>query len=135
MKDSSGVYHLNVKSNTSRLTAVGLTTGTIFRGLMTERINSRAEDYLNMDVRTADMIAAIDVHEPLVGISLNTWKVAVRLSVAPCTSTIGDSPVTVMVSSRLPTRISPSMVAVKLAEMSTASRLTVEKPVSVRVTE
>jgi hypothetical protein len=56
IKDSSGVYHLNVKSNTSGLTAVGLTNGAFFRGMMTERINSRAEDYLNEDVRTADII-------------------------------------------------------------------------------
>ena len=55
-KDSSGVYHLSIKSNTSNLTGVGLTTGTFFRGLMTERVNSRAEDYLNMDVRTSDII-------------------------------------------------------------------------------
>ena len=55
-KDSSGVYHLSIKSNTSELTAVGLTTGTFYRGLMTERVNSRAEDYLNMDLRTADII-------------------------------------------------------------------------------
>jgi hypothetical protein len=55
-QDSSGVYHLSIKSNTSNLSAVGLTTGTFFRGLMTERVNSRAEDYLNMDVRTADII-------------------------------------------------------------------------------
>ena len=55
-KDSSGVFHLNIKSNTSDLTAVGMTTGTFYRGLMTERVNSRAEDYLNMDVRTADII-------------------------------------------------------------------------------
>lgn len=56
MKDSAGVYHLNIKSNTSGLTAVGQTTGTFFRGVMTERVNSRAEDYSNMDVRTADII-------------------------------------------------------------------------------
>ena len=56
MKDSSGVSHLNIKANTSNLTAVGLTTGTFYRGLMTERVNSRAEDYLNMDLRTADII-------------------------------------------------------------------------------
>ncbi len=55
-KDSSGVYHLSIKSNTSGLTALGLTSGTFFRGLMTERVNSFAEDYLNMDVRTADII-------------------------------------------------------------------------------
>jgi hypothetical protein len=55
-KDASGVYHLNIKSNTSGLTAVGLTSGSFFRGLMTERINSRAEDYLNMNVRTAEII-------------------------------------------------------------------------------
>jgi len=55
-KDSSGVFHLNIKANTSNLTAVGLATGTFYRGLMTERVNSRAEDYLNMDLRTADII-------------------------------------------------------------------------------
>jgi hypothetical protein len=55
-KDSSGVYHLSIKSNTSNLTGVGQTTGAFFRGVMTERVNSRAEDYLNMDVRTADII-------------------------------------------------------------------------------
>ena len=55
-KDSAGVFHFSIKSNTSNLTATGLTTGTFFRGLMTERVNSRAEDYLNMDLRTADII-------------------------------------------------------------------------------
>jgi hypothetical protein len=55
-QDSSGVFHLNFKSATSGLTAVGLTSGTFSRGLMTEHITSRAEDYLNMDVRTADII-------------------------------------------------------------------------------
>ena len=55
-QDASGVYHFNFKSATSGLTAVGLTTGTFFRGLMTERITSRAEDYLNEDLRTADII-------------------------------------------------------------------------------
>jgi hypothetical protein len=55
-QDSSGVSHLNIKSNTSGLTAVGLTSGTFFRGLMTEHVNSRAEDYLNEDLRTADII-------------------------------------------------------------------------------
>ena len=55
-QDASGVSHLSIKSNTSELTAVGLTSGTFFRGMMTERVNSRAEDYLNMNLRTADII-------------------------------------------------------------------------------
>ena len=55
-QDPSGVIHFSVKSATSGLTAVGLTTGTSFRGLMTERITARAEDYLNEDVRTDDII-------------------------------------------------------------------------------
>jgi hypothetical protein len=67
-KDSSGVYHLNVKSNTSGLTAIGLTSGSFFRGLMTERINSRAEDYLNMNVRTADILRFV---APTSGTSLS----------------------------------------------------------------
>jgi hypothetical protein len=55
-EDASGVLHLNIKSNTADLNAVGLTSGTLFRGTMAERINSRAEDYLNSDVRIADVI-------------------------------------------------------------------------------
>ena len=55
-QDSSGVFHLNIKSNTSGLSAVGLTTGTFFRGLMTEHVTSRAADNLNEDVRTTDII-------------------------------------------------------------------------------
>jgi hypothetical protein len=55
-QDSSGVSHLSIKSNTSGLTAVGLTSGTFFRGLMTEHVISRAADYLNEDLRTADII-------------------------------------------------------------------------------
>ena len=55
-QDASGVFHFNLKSATSGLTAVGLTSGTFFRGLMTEHINARAEDYLNEDVRTNDII-------------------------------------------------------------------------------
>ena len=56
MQDASGVFHLNIKSATSGLTAVGLTSGTFFRGMMTEHVTSRAEDYLNEDVRIADII-------------------------------------------------------------------------------
>jgi len=55
-QDGSGIYHFSIKSNTSNLIAVGLTSGTFFRGTMGERINSRAEDYLNSDVRISDMI-------------------------------------------------------------------------------
>jgi hypothetical protein len=55
-QDSSGVFHFNFKSATSGLTAVGLTSGKLFRGVMTEHITSRAEDYLNEDVRTSDII-------------------------------------------------------------------------------
>ena len=58
--DGSGVSHLNIKSNTSNLTAVGQTSGTFFRGSMAERINSRAEDYLNSDVRIADVIRFVE---------------------------------------------------------------------------
>lgn len=54
--DGAGVTHLNIKSNTSNLTAVGQTSGTFFRATMAERINSRAADYLNSDVRIADVI-------------------------------------------------------------------------------
>jgi len=55
-QDGSGVIHLNIKSNTSGLTGVGLTSGTVFRGMMAEHISSRAEDNLNEDVRITDMI-------------------------------------------------------------------------------
>lgn len=56
IKDSSGVYHLSIKSNTIGITGVGLTTGAFFRGLMTERVNARADDNLSEDVRAADII-------------------------------------------------------------------------------
>jgi len=58
-QDGSGVYHFSVKSSTSNLTAVGLASGELFRGTMGERINSRAEDYLNSDLRISDMIRFI----------------------------------------------------------------------------
>src|SRR5688572_25117807 len=51
-----------------------------------------------------------------------------------CTSTMGDSPVTVMVSVSSPTRRSMLMVAVKDPSRATPSRLTVEKPDSENVT-
>ena len=49
-------------------------------------------------------------------------------------STIGLSPVTVMVSSTAPTRISALMFDVKFGDTSTASRLTVLNPGSANVT-
>ena len=51
-----------------------------------------------------------------------------------CTSTIGDSPVTVTVSSSAPTFSSASTVAVNVPVSSMPSRRTVLKPVSVNVT-
>ena len=58
-QDGSGVSHLSIKSSTSNLTAVGLTSGEFFRGTMGERINSRAADYLNSDLRISDVIRFI----------------------------------------------------------------------------
>jgi hypothetical protein len=51
-----------------------------------------------------------------------------------CVSTIGERPVTVIVSSSAPTFNSPLTVAVKPAESSMPSRLTVLNPASVNVT-
>jgi hypothetical protein len=52
-----------------------------------------------------------------------------------CTSTIGDSPVTVTVSWSSPTLRSAFTVATKLPDSSMPSRLTVVKPGSVNVSE
>jgi len=51
-----------------------------------------------------------------------------------CTSTIGDSPVTVIVSVSSPTRRSTLIVAVKDPSRATPSRFTVENPDSEYVT-
>ena len=51
------------------------------------------------------------------------------------TSTIGLSPVTVTVSSRPPTRMSASTVAVKLPVSTMPSRFRLANPGSVNVTE
>lgn len=56
VQDGAGVSHLNIKSNTSGLTAVGQTSGTFFRATMSEHVNSRAEDILNEDIRASDII-------------------------------------------------------------------------------
>ncbi len=53
---------------------------------------------------------------------------------ACCTSTTGDAPDTVTVSSSAPTRSSALTGAVKFAGSSTPSRFTVENPGSVKVT-
>ena len=52
---------------------------------------------------------------------------------ACCTSTMGASPVTVMVSSRAPTSISTSIVIAKSDGSASPSRTTVEKPARVNV--
>ena len=59
-QDATGVIHLDITSNTSGLTGVGQTSGTFFRGMMAERTNSRAVDYLNEDVRTTDVIRFVE---------------------------------------------------------------------------
>jgi hypothetical protein len=64
-QDASGVTHLNIKSNTSGLIAVGLTSGTLFRGHMSEHVNARAEDELNEDVRTTDIIRFVAAGSPV----------------------------------------------------------------------
>ncbi len=51
-----------------------------------------------------------------------------------CTSTIGVSPVTVIVSSSVPTFMSAFTSTVPEPPSSTASRLTILKPVSVKLT-
>ena len=68
------------------------------------------------------------------GIAVSTSLSTTVCTRALCTSTIGDSPVTVMVSSRLPTRRSPLTVATKSPVSSMPSRLTVLNPGSVKVT-
>ena len=70
-----------------------------------------------------------------VGTASSTCRVSTTCCTALCTSTTGDAPVTLIVSSSAPTFISPLMVAVKLVGSSTASRLKVLKPGSEKVTE
>ena len=56
-------------------------------------------------------------------------------AVVLCTSTSGLAPVTVIVSSIPPTAISASILAVNPAVSTTPSRMIVEKPGSVKLTE
>ena len=69
------------------------------------------------------------------GMALMMSRVSTRCWTTFCTSTMGDSPVTVMVSSSAPTRISVLTVAVNDDVSSMPSRLLVLKPGSVNVTE
>ena len=66
----------------------------------------------------------------------SAWIMSVFITISRlvfCTSTTGDAPVTVTVSSMAPTRISIGIVAVCVPDSSTASRLTVANPGSVKV--
>jgi hypothetical protein len=69
-----------------------------------------------------------------VGIASMMSRVTTRCVTTFCTSTVGVSPVTVIVSSSEPTRRSTLMFAVNDAVSSTPSRRTVLKPCSANVT-
>ena len=69
------------------------------------------------------------------GIAESTSRSMICCTRVLCTSTTGDSPVTVIVSSSLPTLRSPFTVATKLPDSSMPSRLTVLKPGTDIVTE
>ena len=69
------------------------------------------------------------------GIAASTSLLTVCCFFALCTSTIGVSPVTVIVSSSAPTFRSALTVATNVPVSSMPSRLTVLKPGSVNVTE
>ena len=56
------------------------------------------------------------------------------MRVVPWTSTIGDAPVTVIVSATPPTFMSASILITPVPDTITPSRLTTENPVSVKVT-
>ena len=69
------------------------------------------------------------------GIAARTSRSRICCDRVLCTSTIGDSPVTVTVSSSVPTRRSTFTVATKFPDSSIPSRLTVLKPCNETVTE
>ena len=68
-----------------------------------------------------------------VGIASSVSRFSTCDLVVLCTSTTGDAPVTVSVSSSAPTFISAFTVMVKSDGSSRPSRLTVENPPSVKV--
>jgi len=70
----------------------------------------------------------------LLGIASSRSRVTVVCCPTFWTSTTGAVPVTVMVSSTVPTRISPFTVAVNAVVSSTPSRLKVLNPGRVKVT-
>src|ERR1043166_1256219 len=85
-------------------------------------------------MKTPGIMAANWYIVPPFGIDLIRSGVTARAVTTPCTSTSGDSPVTVTVSATAPTFISALIAAVKLASTSTPSRLIVPKPGSVKLT-
>ena len=82
----------------------------------------------------AGVIAAKLTKLRSVGSASITSRDAVLFCTTFCTSTIGLSPVTVIVSSTVPTFMSALTFAVNAVVSSIPSRLTVLKPVSVNVT-
>ena len=68
------------------------------------------------------------------GMAVSTSLSTMVCTRALWTSTVGDSPVTVIVSSRLPTRRSALTVATNSPRSSMLSRFTTLKPGSVKVT-
>ena len=70
----------------------------------------------------------------LLGIAAKVSLSIVRVVCELCTSTTGDSPLTVIVSVNAPTRRSALIVATKFPSSATLSRLKVLKPLSVKVT-
>jgi len=45
IQDGNGVYHLEIRANTSQLTGTGATTGDSYRGSESEHVTARAADY------------------------------------------------------------------------------------------
>ena len=82
---------------------------------------------------TTDEVALYEIRKKIQPRAVHGWFARWRLALV--TSTIGLSPVTVIVSSRAPTRRSAFTVALNSEASSRPSRLNVLNPVSVKVTE
>jgi hypothetical protein len=76
----------------------------------------------------------IDEYPPAVGSDVMTSLATTDSRRAVCTSTIGDSPVTVIVSSSVPTFSSALTLNVAVPASSIPSRLTVLNPANANVT-